>query len=49
MDLVGTHAKEIPLAREKVTGCYASFVLVEKNPYETRNTNLISVDVATKL
>ena len=31
----------------QVLGCYASFV--EKNPYETRNTNLISPDVATKL
>ena len=28
-------------------GCQATFV--EKNPYETRNTNLISLDVATKL
>ena len=30
-----------------VLGCYANFV--ETNPYETRNTNLISPDVATKL
>ncbi len=28
-------------------GCYANFV--KTNPYETRNTNLISLDVATKL
>ena len=31
----------------RVLDWYASFV--EKNPYETRNTNLISLDVATKL
>ena len=31
----------------KLLDCQATFV--EKNPYETRNTNLISLDVATKL
>ena len=30
-----------------ILGCSANFV--EQNPYETRNTNLISLDVATKL
>ncbi len=31
----------------RLLGCSANFV--EQNPYETRNTNLISLDVATKL
>ena len=33
--------------RGELLDCQANFV--EKNPYETRNTNLISLDVATKL
>ena len=40
-------ASAFPLYFSCLLDCSANFV--EQNPYETRNTNLISLDVATKL
>ena len=53
-DTVKVEASQDPGAKKggldrtvDLLGCYANFV--KTSPYETRNTNLISLDVATKL